>query len=252
MNDEESKQMLSSRGKKYKSLSEHWVQRYILENNLYIKDPRDIDSFSFALWLQARPVPSIGQKRNIATAVKKIFGIKISIFGKPREISQMINPSRETYKSTLDALSEFFDNAPVWFENIRILACIAFICTSKTGLSIKELMRSEISDKQKINPGNNDVEKEKYEITVSVSHDESITAYNSRVKKIYLVCSAHGIESFEQYFKMLKEAGSSNDCKKVISKIQYIIATHNTAKGCSLRQLRKIYPEILRKPKSTG
>lgn len=240
-------------GARGKTLAELWLMRYLVESKLDIKNPKDIDPFAFVLWLQTRPEPSLGQKRNIAAAIRKHVGLKLPpIFGKPREVLEVIKPSLETYKSTLDALCSFRDNAPIELKKIRYLACIAFICASMTGLSIPEVMRSEISNKQENNPEKCDAGKEKNKITISVSSSGSLNAYNSRAKKTYLACSARDIEHCEEYFKMLKEAGSSIEHKQIISQIQYIITKHNAAKGYSLRQLRSLYPEILGYLKSTG
>jgi hypothetical protein len=255
MNDEELKQIPSSRAKKYKSLAETYVMRYIKEEGLDIKNPKDIDPFSFGLWLQARPEPSIKQKQNASTAIKKHLGIKLPpLCGQKYEAPVIVAPSIDTFQSTVSMLHNLYeinrdknpDVVSFYWE-----AYAAFVCTSIIGISIVELARLKIVDSVKNRQRNYNDDAITYDLKIIINSGEC-NKHNRRAKEIYLAglpeVYSHCIENLPQVLKLDSQYGLT----KVNSKIQYIIRRYNEAKGCGLRLLRSSYPEILGYLKPTG
>ena len=234
-------------GARGKTLAELWLMRYLVESKLDIKNPKDIDPFAFVLWLQSRLEPSPGQKGNIAAAIRKHVGLDLPpIFGKPREVLEVIKPSKETYKSTLDALCSFRNNAPIELYEIRDLAVGAFLFTSVTGLSIAELRRSDISNIQEIYSAGLVAGKEKYEFIISTVPSDGLKASNPLPKLTYIKkFDVLYMENIKYFLTELRNVGSAAEYKKFSNKIQYIIYKNNQAKGVNLRQLRSLYPGIL-------
>jgi hypothetical protein len=255
MNNEESKLIPSSRAKKYKSLAEHWIGLYLLENKLDIKNPKDIDGADLSRWLLLRKSPKLGQKRNISTSIKSHFGIKLLHFcGNNYEESIIVAPSMDTFKRTASMLYKMYEiNRD---ENPDVVsfyweAYAVFVSTSIMGISIVELARLKIVDSIKKRPSYYNDNACTYELKIIINSGEC-NKHNRRAKEIYLAglpeVYHHCIENLPQVLKLDSQYGLT----KVNSKIQYIIRRHNEAKGCGLRLLRSSYPGILGYLKPTG
>jgi hypothetical protein len=240
--------MPASLDQKQKALAEHWIGRFMIEKNL--KSREDIDPVEFSLWIQSRERPSNGQKRNIASAIKKHFGIKLlAICSPPREVPEMVTPSRDTFIKTILVLDKIHkikkmedgDNYSSEYEMARF----AFVSSSITGLSIAELSRSTISYPIIVQQDRNDDSVKVYDLEIIVNHPDYHDNTESIAKIINLtnltVEYLHFIKNFINVINLNREYGFS----QMVSKIQHIITRHNQAKGYNLRQLRKMYPEIL-------
>ena len=245
MDNEGSERPPKGGDQKKKALAEFWLCRYIVEEKLSINDLSLIDPIAFSLWLLRKTTPSRGQKRNIFTAVKKYLGKKLlPIHGMKPEFSDEINPSKETYLSTLRNISELSNIENDELRNILWFSKCAFIYTSITGISIAELLRSEVCNV-------NELDKKKdtyqcYDFTVKIAPSDSLKKKsNPSCKHIQLkdvpFVYLDGLKIFIQKMNLIIPV---DEHAKFISKVQYIIAKNNTAKGCSLRQLRSMYAGI--------